>query len=772
MITPQGKSIDGIMLWVRSNIRRDWRALTLVTLSVAVACGLAMTAGIGARRASSAWQQLVARTNMPDVATEVKTVESSAALNDLRSREGVSSAARMSFMFVGLEGAAPVGGFVGRDPGFGSDIYRPIILAGRAADPTRADELTINPRAAQVTGLRPGDHIVLVSMPEAVRQPVTVTGITIGTLDIGLNGGAPLMLLTPAFGARWFDAYFAALPVEMTAGYTDVLMARTTSDATKAGLLAEHYIGGLEFAGNEVSASLGAEGRAYTVLSLAAALGAAIAIGQLIGRRVRRQAYQAPILAALGLTPSGRRVALAGPHVCAVGLGMLLVPAVAYLASPVTNRGLLAEVDPKGYHVTDAVVVAGGTIAGLVVLVGVAVQAAWRADPRANSVVAHAGTHLVLPGPAGMFGTRVAAGWTGRSGRTAARWHIAVLSIGVAAVAATLVWSGSARHLVATPARYGATWDAAVVAAGDGSSTDDPGARIDAAQDQLEANPAIGTILGRGVAGMLESDRGRGEVLQIDQATGPWWPPLLAGRMPRNNHEITAGMGVFDAHTHLGDALVIDGEPFTIVGQHVVPQWSNGTYGATVAMTGDALPSSDLDAPAEIIWVRLAKGASVEQLSTTVGEDVEVQSAAEARPTDLANLARIGGLDELLLLVCVLLAFATLANGLVIATKARQRDHRTMRALGADPVTLAGSVRWHAAIVIAISAAIGVPLGAVAGVTAWHHTAHAVFVGDAVHRPGLLMLLVLAGLIVAGQLVAETTGATAARRSRQRVTTE
>ena len=770
--TRQVNSIEAITMWVRSNIRRDWRALTLVTLSLAVAGGLAMTAGIGARRAGTAWQQLLERTHMPDVAKEVRTVESSAALDDLRSREGVTSAVRMSFMLVGLEGAAPTGGFAGRDPGFGSDIYRPIALVGRAADPTRVDELTINPRMAEVTGLHPGDPIVVVSVDGAVRQPATMTGITVGPLDIGLNGGAPLMLLTPAFGARWFDTYFAALPPPMTAGYRDVLMARTTSDQTSAQLIAVDYTSGMEFAGNEVRAALGAEGTAYTVLSAVAALGAAIAMGQLIGRRVRRHADQAPILAALGLTPGGRRVALAGSHVCAVGLGMSLVPAVAYVASPLTDRGLLAQVDPKGDHVTDALVMTGGIVVGLIVLVGVAVAAAWRVDQTANSASVRTGRHLGLPGPAGMFGARVAAGWSGRSGRIVARWHVAVLSAGVAAVAATLVWSGTARHVVATPARYGATWDAAVVASDDGASSVDPLTRLNDAQDRLEAHPAIGTILGRGVVGMLDTEREQVEVLQIDQAAGPWWPQLLAGRMPRNSHEITAGSGSLRAHTHLGDAVVIDGQSFTIVGEHVVPQWSNGDFGVTAAMTGDVLPTSDLDAPAAVMWVNLAKGASLEQLAATVGEDVQVESAADARPSDLNNLDRIGGLDELLLLACVLLAFATLANGLVIATKARRRDHHTMRALGAAPSTVAGSVRWHTAIVIAIGATVGVPLGTVAGVAAWHHTAHAVFVGDAVHRPTMVALLVLAGLIVSGVLVAEATGGAAARRSRQRVTAE
>ncbi len=765
--------IAATTMWVRSNIRRDWRALTLVTLSLAIAGGLAMTAGIGARRAGTAWKQFLVRTNMPDVANEVPTTGSGTALDDLRSRDGVMSVARMSFMMVGLEGAPPTGGFAGRDPGFGTEIYRPIVLVGRRADPTRADEVTINPRMAEVTGLHPGDHVVVVSTGDAVRQPATVTGITVGALDTGLNGGAPLMLLTPAFGATWFDTYFAALPPPIQGAYRDVLMARTTSDATSTQLIAEHYISGIEFAGNQVSAALDAEGTAYTVLAVVAALGTAIAMGQLIGRRVRRHNDQAPILAAIGLTPGGRRVALAGAHVCAVGLGMLLVPAVAYLASPLTDRGLLAQVDPKGYHVTDALVMIGGTIVGLMVLVGVAFAAAWRADPQVNSVSARTGARLVLPGPAGMFGARVATGWARRSGRTAARWHAAVLSVGVAAVTATLVWSGAARHVVATPAQYGATWDAAVVASDDGTSSDDPLPRLDAAQARLEAKPAIGLIVGRGVAGMLETtDDGRVEVLQIDQAAGPWWPRLLAGHRPQNSHEVTAGSGVLGARTHLGDAVIIDGQSFTIVGEHVVPQWSNGDFGVTVAMKGDALPPSDLESPAAVMWVNLAKNISVEQLATTVGEDVEVQAGADERPSNLTNLARIGGLDDLLLLACILFAFATLANGLVIATRARARDHRIMRALGADPSTVAGSVHWHTAIVLSISAAVGVPLGTIAGLTAWRRTAHAVFVGDALHRPGPVTLVVLAGLVIAGLLVAATTGASAARRSRLRANVE
>ena len=535
---------------------------------------------------------------------------------------------------------------------------------------------------------------------------------------------------------------------------------------------AEECISGLEFAWNALSAALGAEGTAYTVLSIAAEVGAALAMGQLVSRRVRRNADQAPILAALGLAPGGRRIALAGSHVCAVGLGMLLVPLVAYLASPLTDRGLLAQVDPRGYHVTDALVMSGGTIAGLAVLVGFALAAAWRADPRANSPVATRNApRLVLPGPAGCScpgcggaGLPLGAGRGPMARGRSVGWNCR--RGGNTAVVGRR--SSRGRHAGSVRGRLGR---GSRGFGPDGTSPDEPLPRLDAAEHQLEANPGIGSILGRGAAGMLETDRGRGEVLQIDRRAGSRWPPLLAGRMPQNSHEVTVGSGVLDAHTHLGDTVTIDGQPFTIVGEHVVPQWSNGEFGATVATTGDALPPSDLDPPAAVMWVRLAKGASVETLAATVGDDVEVQSAADALPTDLSILSRIGALDNCCFSVHPL-AFATLTNGLVIATKSRQRYHRTLRALGAGPSTVVGSVHWHAAIVIAISAAVGIPLGAIAGATAWHHTAHAVFVGDS-------LLSTWPRGVGRARRVGRCRAAcrrgrrrSAARRSRQRVTIE
>ena len=60
---------------------------------------------------------------------------------------------------------------------------------------------------------------------------------------------------------------------------------------------------------------------------------------------------------------------------------------------------------------------------------------------------------VALPGPAGLFGGRVAAGWSQRSGRIVARTHVIGLSLAVALSTGALLWTTSARHLTSTPSR-------------------------------------------------------------------------------------------------------------------------------------------------------------------------------------------------------------------------------------------------------------------------------------------------------------------------------
>ena len=354
--------------------------------------------------------------------------------------------------------------------------------------------------------------------------------------------------------------------------------------------------------------------------------------------------------------------------------------------------------------------------------------------------------------------------------------HVGALALGVATVTGTLVWSSAARHVVATPARYGANWDA-VIGAGQFDSAenmplDGQLEALNNAQASLSVAGDNATVLGRGIAGMVETDGERVEVLQIEPLTGGWWPPLIAGRVPQNDREVTVGRGLIEGGVRIGDSETLAGQSFTVVGEHVSSVWSNGEFGVTVAARSGALSSDVIGFPNAFVFVSLTDRATADDLQATVGVGFSVGQAVDSRPNDVTNLGRVGGLTDLLLLLGIVLTFGILANGLAIATTARRRDHATLRALGAQHATIAGTVGWHATIVAAVGGALGVILGAVAGAAMWRHTASVVFVGDALRRPWAIVLAVLVGLTGAGLLVAAAIGVSAARRSRMRLTRE
>lgn len=753
------RSTGAISLWVRSQVRRDWRSLVLIALSVALTAGLAMTAGIGARRAGSAFDRFARRTRAPDVLAQVPVDDGEAALAAVRSRPGVEAAALMGFMMVAPEddlpeGAGPSAAFVGLSPGFGTSVYRPLILDGRAADPARADELTINPAMARSTGLRPGDQVVLVSPPSEVRQPATVVGIQIGVLDLALNTGSPLALLTPAFGARWFDVSLAELPPDDRANYPKVVLAIVPDARDRAALTADGFFDARGT--SEVTDGLAAQRTAFGVLAVAAATGVLLAAGQTLSRRVRRDADQLPVLATLGLTPRQRQVAAAVAPLGAATGGLVAAPVVASLFSPLVATGLAGRLEAGHPFVVDLTVMVLGAMAGVAVLAATTWLAVHRSATRRTTGRPHPAP-VALPGPAGRFGGRVTAGWATPSARSTARSHVAGVAVAIAAVTGVAVWSGAARHLVSTPARYGVTWDATIAPPLDEQFTFDPTA-LDVASERLEGS-AIGTMVARIDAGMY--DNGRIEVAEIDRNGGGWWPTTISGRAPVADDEVTIG-GLMSERFGVGDTIDVGGQTLHVVGQHVVPVLSNGEFGGSIAMTSGAVPGLELGSPNTQLLVRLAPGATVDDLRRIAGTGLAVRGPV-GPPGDLVNLGLLGSLDEILLATCVALGLAMFANGLILATRARRRDHATLRALGARRRTIAGSVAWHGGLVALAGTCVGVPVGSVLGRTVWRRTAEGMGVGPDLWRWGVVAATVTALTVAVATIVVAGLGAVAAR---------
>ena len=244
----------------------------------------------------------------------------------------------------------------------------------------------------------------------------------------------------------------------------------------------------------------------------------------------------------------------------------------------------------------------------------------------------------------------------------------------------------------------------------------------------LQARADVGRVSGRLTAGMVDVGGQEVEVLKIDEDVGAFWPTLIAGRRPGARDEITVGEAALRVNSlRLGDHVQIGDRTFAIVGAHVVPTFSNGEFGSTIAVPAREA-GLEMSVPAQYVLVQLSPGATAGDVESLAGPDLEVLSSPTrlGPPGTVANLGRIGAIDEVLLLVCALLAIAEFTNGLVLATRARRRDYATLRALGANRQTVGGTVCWHGALVIGTALVIAVPVGLILGRNVWQRTATAV----------------------------------------------
>src|SRR4051812_42386177 len=193
-------------LCARADLRHRWRAVVGMIVLFGLSGGFAITALIGARRASTAWDRFRVETLAPDAyvvpPNDTLAADPEVADEQLRSLPGVVDAA--SFVFVPLATAAvPEGGAFANDERAGTTVLRPRITAGRRADPTRADEVTVNAAMAHAGDISPGDKITLRDPTGQLTLLATVVGIHMRTLDAGVQVTEPAVLLTPQFFSQY-----------------------------------------------------------------------------------------------------------------------------------------------------------------------------------------------------------------------------------------------------------------------------------------------------------------------------------------------------------------------------------------------------------------------------------------------------------------------------------------------------------------------------------------------------------------------------------------
>lgn len=727
----------------RSSLRRHWRALVLLGLVTTAAFAFPLAAATGARRTATSWDRLSAVTYAPDGGLSIPVGDVEAVRAAVEARDDVAAVGIFSWMPASPGGASPEdsGIYAGFGPGFGTDVYRSLIVEGRAPNDDDPGEITINRALQDLTGLGVGDRTDLVG--PGIEQPAVVVGVHRNPLEIGPNGGAPNTLGTPAFLARWWPA-IQDLPGAEFLRPLVALRFEPGADRNAAldELGAEFPESGIVRPGDldiDVTDGLRAAATAYAVLAAASGLTSLVMIALLASRTIRASSDDGGTLAALGSVGVQRWLAVAAPAAVAIVAGTVLAPVVAAAASPLVRTGVAREADPTGGVWFDGRLLVLGTAALGVVLVLAAVLLAWRVDgrrrrPDRESARRSRVVSVVAGSPAALVGTQV-------SSRRLARSTVAALAVATAGLLGAVTWAASAQRLTSDFRLQGWTFDAYVEGEGD--------------VDALLSSPEVEGLAGydRFAVPIGGSDV---DIFALTPERGSLHPSLIRGRAPTGPGEVALGPAtVRRLDTSLGDTVTLPGiagpVDLTVVGEAVYPLIGNGGWGETAsvdAATGARLTEEPLESG---FLVDLAPDADAADLQAIVGDGGTAFDAFS--PPAVERLRGAVGIDGALVAFFGVFAFVVLAFGVVTAAHRSAHDYAVVRSLGFRRRQVRAAIGWNTALTVASGVVIGVPLGIALGRAVWEASVRRLGVLDAFTVPGGSLALAGATLVVAAALV-------------------
>jgi hypothetical protein len=787
---------------VRAGLRQDWRSLALLTLITALMGAVALAAVAGARRTDTAvarFLQYAGPFQGQVAGADPGTLEKIAAL------PGVAYAQISAYLLVlpvAVDGRPSTG------PGKGTvstlaavnvpPQVRSILLAGRYATASRADEAMVSESAARQLGLHVGSVLRMAGYrPDQMDQvmngagfalppgvpagDVRVTGIIRLPTDLTDDLDAPSdvtyvgqgdIIVTAAFYQRYGAAVggFPGLAFQLTRGSAG-LPAFAAQVKRLAGDNAQLELG-------DDNAAAGAFAQRGTSLQALALLlfGVIVALTLLVivGQSLVRQAYAVasdfPALRALGTAPRQLAAIALAPAALVAAAGMALAVPAAYVLSVFTPIGLARQAEISPGFAFDAAILPGGAAVLALLLAGrVALSA-----PRAARESAR-GTLAVLTGgrgsrrlsgrglsPAALSGIRLAFG-PGR-GRAAVpvRPAIAGMIAAIAAVLAALVFSTSLAHAISDPAVTGWDWDVTVgnPHSGDIFAQSVPPLRADAFVSGFTVT-AMGDALldGRDVT-----------LIGMQTLKGRVVPPVLAGRLPRVPGEIAlAGQDLRALGKRVGDTVAARAAhgPVTlrITGQVVLsPEIANEQIqlgsGAVMTLQGaTAVSQAPLLRNVFLVTLRQpGNPAAVARLKQQFPGTV----LPAVPPPEVRDLAGVSGLPLALALVLLALASGIIAHTLLTSVQRRRRELAILKTLGFVTRQVRAAVAWQATAIAGVSVLVGLPLGIVAGRWAW-----LLFAGQAAIVPApvisALTLLALPAVLVLANAIAAVPARTAAR---------
>ncbi|MEP7055543.1 MAG: FtsX-like permease family protein [Actinomycetota bacterium] len=744
-----------ILAWLRLDLPRRWRSLTVLALLVAIAAATVLTATAGARRGMTAVARLGDRT-LPatTVALPNQPGFDWSKVRALPEVEAMATFAVAGFVLEGSEDADNID-FPWADASIMQTIERPVVLSGRLADPARADEAVVTARFPATFGKGVGDTVVARLLtpeqaaghsrgvepgePAGPRVPLRIVGIVrstwfsdpgrpgVLTASPGLYKRYPTNLLDPAGG------YINAL-IRLRGG--EATLPQFRADLARVSGRGDIDTWNLPEQTRQLNRTLRFEASCLLAFGVAALVAALLLIGQAIARYTAATVEDLRTLRALGMTSRQSAVAAAAGPILAASIGASLGVAAAAVASRWFPIGSAAAFEPTpGMSLDWAVLATGWVLVPVVVLLG-ALTAAWAASRARQaqasdrrSVVAKTVTRAGLPVPV-TVGTRLALE-TGR-GRTAVPVRPALVGAvtGVIGVLAAFTFSGGVADAASNPRRFGQTYQ---VTSFFGANSEDfgPADQVLAAVSRVPGVDGVDNAL----LDVANAADGQTTVpLYTYQPVGrPLDVVLTSGRLPVEPADVVLAPSSSAAlRAGLGSKVTLSGtdsQPrvFTVTGIGFVPEGPHNSYstGGWVTRPGyDALFGNHFKFHTAYVSVNPGADANAVLADLKSSADAVLAGASGAfglatPPTAALQVKQVQRLPLVLGVFLVLLAIGTVGHALATAVRRRRHDLAVLRALGMTRRQTRVVVITQASVLALVGLLFGVPLGLALGRTVW-----------------------------------------------------
>jgi FtsX-like permease family len=798
MLWGVGGGVRIVLTWLRLEVRRRWVSLVVLALLVAVSAATVLTAAAGARRGDTALDRLEAQARPSTVA--VLANQPGFNWNKVKALPEVAAISRfpVTFDFV-VEGCQSAStDFPMMDASYGTTMERPVIIAGRRFDPSRADEVVVTPQFLATCHRRLGDMLTLdLATPKQIDQGfdgsqgapagphVRARIVGVGnTIWDSVNGNGPgqhgAVIASPGLYARYpanmtgdknnSELYINAL-IRLKGGAAAIPsfradLARVTGRSdidvpTIQGFWVDPELRLIQY-----------ESVCLLAFAVAALVAALFLVGQAVARYTSATMAELAVLQSVGMTSRQVVAAAAAAPLLASAAGATLGVAGAIVASRWMPIGAASYLEPHpGIDVDWQILGAGWVLAPALVTAAAAAVAALalaarrhQATPRRSGVAAAAAA-AGLPVSL-VVGSRFALE-PGR-GRSAVPVRPALVGaiVGVLGVLAAFTFSAGVSDASANPARFGQTWQLDTYLGEGGQDFSPAGSQVLRA---VAADPQVTGVDDALVAG-AQSGTESVESFTYTAVSGKRVPVVLTGgRMPTSASEIVLGPITAKAmHTTIGSTIRLTGGPvprtFTVTGTGFVPQGPHNNYddGAWLTQAGyDRLfHGAEVAFKFHLAIVSLRPGADVaaasRRLTATAARIKGGQGIAfevTAPPGIITGIKDVAVLPLALAAFLALLAIGAIGYALSLAVRRRRHELAVLRALGLTRWQSRLVVVTQATVLAVIGLAFGIPLGVAAGRTLWR--AAAGMAPLAYHTPATLWALVLitpVALVVANLL--------------------